>query len=133
MEVARLEPERMSGTELAQVHRVGEGCHAEENRLEPFWPAADLGAFLRHPPSSEPRHYWTARLNRDLVGFAQLSLPPDSPLGFASVLVHPDARRRGTGTALVAAVLEDATASGRTALLGRYSTPTGAAFAARPP
>ena len=45
--------------------------------------------------------------------------------------MHPDARRRGAGTALFAAVLEDATASGRTALLGRHSTPAGAGFAAR--
>jgi GNAT superfamily N-acetyltransferase len=121
----------MSEAELSQVHQIGERCHAEENRLEPFWPATDLGAFLRHPPSSEPRHHWTARLGGDAVGFAQLSLPADSPLGFASILVHPGARRRGAGTALFAAVLEDASASGRTALVGRHSTPAGAGFAAR--
>lgn len=131
MEVARLEPERITETEVARVHEISARCHAEANRLEPYWSIADTEAFLRHPPSFEPRPYWTAGVEGEVVGFAQLALLPGSPLGVASVLVLPDARGRGAGRALFDAVREEATANGRTTLLGAHATPAGAAFAAR--
>ena len=129
MEVARLEPERMTGSELSQVHEIGARCHAEANRLEPYRAVADTEAFLRHPPALEPRLYWTARAGGGVVGFAQLAFLPGSPLGVASILVDPDARRGGAGHALFDAVRDAARANGRTTLLGAHATLEGAAFA----
>jgi GNAT superfamily N-acetyltransferase len=121
----------MTTSELSRVHEISARCHAEANRLEPYWSVGDTEAFLRHPPSLEPRPCSTARAGGDVVGFAQLALLPDSPLGFASILVDPDARGRGAGRALFDAVLEAARAGGRTTLLGAHATPAGAAFATR--
>jgi GNAT superfamily N-acetyltransferase len=63
---------------------------------------------------------WSASLDGEVVGMAQLALPHVDNQHVAvmmSLFVHPDHRRRGVGSALLATVTDRARASGRTVLM----------------
>jgi GNAT superfamily N-acetyltransferase len=128
--VARLDPALASYDVLERVHAIRRCCHVEANPVEPFMCVADLSAFLRYPPASEPRRYWLASGADEIVGFAQLAPIVGSPVADASILVLPEWRRRGAGAALLAAVTSEARANGCTTLTGSYATDAGQRFAA---
>ena len=63
-------------------------------------------------------------------GFASLYIHGPKA-AFVHLLVHPERRRRGLGTALLDAVRTRAAERGVEELHGHHATPAGAAFAAR--
>jgi mycothiol synthase len=129
--VAPLDPVVASGRVLERVHTIRRSCHVEANPAEPFMSVADLTAFLRYPPASEPRRYWLAFSGEEIAGFAQLTPVVGSPVADASILILPEWRRRGVGAALLVAVTSEARAAGCTTLTGAYATDAGERFAAR--
>jgi mycothiol synthase len=106
------------------------GCHAEANAEEPYRSQADTEAYLRHPPAVEARDYWIAESSGDCVGFGQLGVLHGSPTGHVEILVRPDARRRGQGTALLEAARRQARLRGTRVLIGSHATEPGSRFAA---
>jgi GNAT superfamily N-acetyltransferase len=114
---------------LDRVYDVLVRCHAEVSTDEPYRTRADTEAFLRHVPNVETREYWIAESGGDCVGFAQLGVMEGS--GSVEILVRPDARRAGHGTAFLETVLEQATLRAARRLVGRHATEAGAHFAAR--
>ena len=131
MPVSGLDPGSASDDTLERVHDVARCCHAEANQLEPYRSVAETMAYLRHPPSAEPRWYWTASLGGEVVGFAQVGLLPASQVGELAVLVHPQARGRGCGHAVFEVAMDRARAEGCGTLISTHATPEGAAFARR--
>jgi GNAT superfamily N-acetyltransferase len=117
--------------DLEGVYEVMCLCHVEENAVEPPRTRDDFEAFLQHPPATDAREYWIAEDEGAVVGFAQLAGDRESPVLRASVLVHPDARRRGHGTELLESVVEAAALRGARELTGAHATEAGARFAAR--
>jgi mycothiol synthase len=125
-----VDPFQIPDRKLRRLHELLAAGHAESNAEEPYRPPADTIAFLRYPPESEPRMYWLAAIGGDPAGFAELTLPPGSPVAHAVVLVAPDARRRGLGRRLLGAVCVEARARGYDGVSGRHATCAGARFAA---
>jgi GNAT superfamily N-acetyltransferase len=79
-------------------------------------------------PGIATRHYWTAREEDEIAGFAALhSL--GATLVTADVLVRPRFRRRGVGTRLFASLCSGARAAGVASFFGHYADDAGAAFA----
>lgn len=72
------------------------------------------------PHASGRRRYWAAVLGGEPVGVAMLRMTLDDNLstGSVSVIVRPDVRRRGIGTALLTAVHDAARDEGRSTLQG---------------
>jgi GNAT superfamily N-acetyltransferase len=68
---------------------------------------------------------WSASVDGVVVGMATLELGhlDNQHLAEASLFVHPEARRRGIGTALLEAVVERSRAAGRTVLLTAACSP----------
>lgn len=115
---------------MGGVYEVMARCHDEASPGEPHRSRAEAEGYLRHPPGAEARDYWIDEANGHCVGFAQLGVLEGSQAGYVAILVHPDARRRGSGTALLAAVREQAQARGAAKLFGDHATEAGARFAA---
>jgi GNAT superfamily N-acetyltransferase len=69
------------------------------------------------PPDAEERHYAAVEDGR-VVGWCDVGFPTRGNLHFAgcSIVVHPDHRRRGIGTALLEFVIKEVRAVGRTDL-----------------
>lgn len=71
----------------------------------PPWSAAQLWAELAGVP--QVRHYLLARADGVLLGYAGMSVGPDAA-DVMTLAVHPAARRRGVGSALLAGLLAEA-------------------------
>ena len=130
MAVRRLERSDLTDDLVRRVYDVMARCHAEASAEEPYRSQAETEAFLRHPPTSEARDYWVAGGAGTCAGFAQLAIVDGSSRGRVEVLVHPDHRRVGHGTALLTAVQEQANLRGARTLVGRHATTGGSRFAA---
>ena len=118
------------GTLLDRVYELMAVCHAEASPEAPLRSRAEVEAFLRHPPEFETREVWIAESDGDCVGFGLLAAGPALPTARADVLVHPDSRRSGHGSALLETVRQRATALGASVLIGSHSTEAGSRFAA---
>jgi mycothiol synthase len=125
-----LDPFQIPDGNLRRLHKLLAAGHAESNAKEPYRTLADTIAFLRYPPESERRMYWLAATGGDPAAFAQLTLPPGSPVAHAVVLVAPGARRRGLGRRELDAVCVEARARGYDRVSGQHATFAGARFAA---
>lgn len=68
---------------------------------------------LRELPADRTRHLLAVDADGRLVGYLNLAPASDSAPPMAELVVHPDARRRGTGVALASAGLAEAGAGGR--------------------
>jgi mycothiol synthase len=112
------------------LYEVVSRCYAEENAEEPCRSPAEVEGFLRHVPSVETRDYWIAESKGECVGFATLAVMRDSPTGRVELLVHPEHRRLGYGSALLDVVREQATKRGARRLASRHATGAGSSFAA---
>jgi mycothiol synthase len=113
-----------------ELHELMARCHAEANAEEPYRSRVDTEAYLRHPPTVEARDYWIAESSSECVGFAQLGVLHGSPSGHVEILVRPEARRQGHGTALLETVLSQARLRGARVLIGSHATEPGSRFAA---
>ena len=108
--------------ELEGVHAVELACAVDDVLFTP----AEAIAFMRAVPSLGERRRWIAGDDAAVVGAAVLFRAPGSTSAWVDVLVAPDARRRGIGRALLAAVRAGAPDR---VLLGEHATADGAAFA----
>src|SRR5436309_13383675 len=115
---------------LDGVYAVMAQCHAEVNAEAPYRSRAEALAFLRHPPESETREYWITESDGVCVGFGQLGVGSALPTARVEILVHPDHRRAGHGTALLEAVRRQTTARAARVLIGAHATEAGSGFAA---
>jgi GNAT superfamily N-acetyltransferase len=98
-------------------------CHDETNPGEPPRSADEAIAFLRFQPTTHTSCHWLGT-----GGFASLSVHGPTA-AFVRLLVRPDCRRRGVGSALAAAVLARCRELDVRAVHGHHATPAGAAFA----
>src|ERR1043166_2635882 len=130
MAVRPLDASAFTAGLMRRVYDVMARCHDEANAEEPYRSPADAEAFLRHPPAIEARDYWIAESGGDCVGFAQLGILHGSPIGHVEILVRPDARRRGQGTALLETVRRQARVRGARVLIGNHAAEPGPRFAA---
>src|SRR5699024_2420241 len=85
---------RMAGSQRARSQ--------EEELGLPLPGLDDLVACHGHPPEPNPRRHWVAE-----GGFAMLAVHGPRA-AFVQLCVHPERRRRGLGSALLAAVVEEA-------------------------
>ncbi|QNN52915.1 GNAT family N-acetyltransferase [Nocardioides mesophilus] len=96
------------------------------------WTTTGLAGMLRHGWDGEPPRLFAVREAGRLVGAGELwtSEWDNTDLAWLGVSVHPDERRRGVGTALLARLLEEARACGRTKVgADAWDDPGLAAFA----
>ncbi|WP_460437640.1 GNAT family N-acetyltransferase [Amycolatopsis stemonae] len=116
--IERFDP--VSG-DLAGYHAVLVASQAADRPGEPPLPFAELAGRLARPlPGLGPAAHWVARRGDDLVAFAEAHFPDaeNSGIGLTDIVVHPAARRSGTGTALLRAVLPELRARGRRSVEG---------------
>lgn len=110
---------------LARFHEVEVACSDELRPGEPPRSREEVVAFHRHQPTTHTSRHWLAE-----GGCAALHVHGPRA-AFVHLLVHPDRRRQGVGSALLGRVLERAHELGVELLCAEHATPAGAAFAAR--
>ena len=125
--VVGLPADRTTGDDIAAVHRVLLAAQAADRPGDPPIRLEDVAARLGNARPDWRRPRWVARDGTGVVGYARLRLPLlDNPhLAFAELVVHPDQRRRGIGTALLRTLLDAASAADRTTLFGEANQGTG--------
>jgi len=116
---ARTAPDEL----LLALHEVEEACSHER----PFRDPSLSLAYYRHW-SDGIRRRWLAWDGDKVAGGAVLMVPAPTFV-VADVLVRPEARRRGVGTALLGAVKDAAREEGVASFFGHHHEEAGAAFA----
>lgn len=125
MHVEKVDARTASDDTLRTIAEIECACSSEDRPGIPAPDVDDRMRFHRHQPESDTRRHWLAE-----GGFAALHVHgPRATI--LELCVHPERRRRGIGSALLAAVVAGAPALGAEALFAEHSTPAGAAFAAR--
>ena len=125
MNVEEVDARAASDETLRTIAEIERACSHEDEPGVPNPSLDELIGYHRHQPESDTRRHWLAD-----GGFAAIHvLGPRAT--FLRLRVHPELRRRGIGSALLAAVLDGAPSSGVETLFAEHSTPAGAAFAAR--
>lgn len=109
---------------LARIVAVEHACWPETNPGEPLRSSDEAIAFYRHQPTTHASCFWLGD-----GGFAGLYVHGPTAT-FLQLLVHPEGRRHGLGSALLAAVVTRATDLGVEAMYAHHTTSGGAAFAA---
>jgi GNAT superfamily N-acetyltransferase len=125
MDIREVDARTAPDETLRRIAEIQRACSRED---EPGLPAPiveDLIGFHRHRPESATGGHWLAD-----GGFAALFVHGPRAT-FLQLCVHPERRRRGIGSALLAAALDRAPQLGVEALYADHSTPAGEAFAAR--
>jgi len=123
--VEEVDARTASDETLTQLAEIAHACWPEEHPGEPLPALDETIAFHRHQPATHTTCHWLAD-----GGFAALFVHGPRA-AFLHLRVHPDRRRRGVGSALLAAAVERARELGVVALHAEHSTGAGAAFAAR--
>jgi len=118
---ARTASDELLGRFVAAEH----ACWPETNPGVPTRSLAEAIAYYRHQPETHASCFWLAD-----GGLAGLYVHGPTA-AFLQLLVEPARRRRGIGSALLAAVLERCRALDVEALHGHHTTQAGAAFSAR--
>ncbi len=108
---------------LLAIHAVEEACSYERPFREPSLSLA----YYRHW-SDGLRRRWIGLDGDEIVGAAVLMLPSPT-FAVGEVIVLPGARRRGLGTALLAAVADAVRKAGGASFFGHHHDQAGAAFA----
>lgn len=119
MDVEAYERGTVPADVAAGVHRTRLAAFAVDEPERPPPAAEDTAALLAVRRRGAGGLHFVARAGGDVVGYARLGLPgrDNTHLGFLDPVVHPDARRRGAGTALMRAGLGALAADGRRTLL----------------
>jgi GNAT superfamily N-acetyltransferase/predicted GNAT family acetyltransferase len=125
MRVEEVDARAAPDATLARFAAVEHACWPETNPGEPLRSVDEAIAFFRHQPLTHTSCHWLAD-----GGYAGLYVHGPSA-AFAHVLVEPAARRRGVGSALLAAVRDRCRELDVKALHTHHSTAGGAAFASR--
>ena len=107
------EPELLRGVHAAVV--------ATERDLLPDDPPTPFGELvddLTHRYGSRRKRHWVVRVDGRVAGAAELrmDLVDNLHLGWAQLVVHPEQRGRGAGTALMRALVDATEAEGRSVL-----------------
>ena len=116
MQVSRIDP--ADPTAFAAWFAVRDAVQRHDQPGGPFWTSTEQRALATDPSPATRLLHWVAEVDGRVVGAALLELPQrdNLHLGSAKVDVHPDFRRRGVGTSLLAAVDEAARVHGRRSL-----------------
>jgi GNAT superfamily N-acetyltransferase len=112
-----------------EVHRA---AHLADDPIEPPMSAGTFGLFLRQGFEKTPGETWVASDDDGVVGFYRIHLWDLENLdrAFFGPVIHPSARRRGYGRALLRHEAERAAANGRSVLSSHVvAGSAGAAFA----
>lgn len=122
--VEEFDPARATEAELRAFHDVMTARYADDR---PRWvvPTYEELLFRLRTPFQGlgPPQRWVARLDDEIVGFAELVCPDHTAL--AEIVVHPRARRRGVGAELLRTLLPEAGARGRTRIEAMQVTKDG--------
>jgi GNAT superfamily N-acetyltransferase len=110
---------------LLCFHEIELVCHEELESGEPFRTRDEGIAFHRFLPETTTIGHWLAD------GGVAVMFSHGPTATFCEVLVHPERRRQGRGTALLERVVERARELGAETLRSNHETSAGAAFAAR--
>ncbi|WP_166659536.1 GNAT family N-acetyltransferase [Labedaea rhizosphaerae] len=89
--------------DLREIFDVASAAHAVDlPDLPPVTFEAVIGGLRTPQPNLAPARRWFARRDGRIVALASLFLPPaeNSALSLVKLLVHPDVRRHGVGTAV---------------------------------
>jgi len=125
LDVMRTEPlDPADDGAVAEVVALWQAAHeADYPDDPPFCPKWERGR-ITHPLPSEPSELHLARDGAELVGVLALDLPvrDNVTTGLLEIVVHPGARRRGVGTALLGVTRERMDRLGRKLLI--FMTPT---------
>ena len=131
--VTPYEGAQLSDPDVRALHGVLAAALAADRPEDPVPSVEDVGRRLRAVRGGRRTFRWIAREDGVPVGHLVLDLPQgdNTHLGLFDAQVHPDHRRRGTGTALLRAAVRVAAAHDRRSLLVEaYEGSGGAAFAA---
>lgn len=121
VEISLFDPSSATDTELAESYAVMSAVMTEDHPGQSLPPLEEYVALIRQPRTAlGPMSRWVAREAGHIVAAASVSLPENENrhLTMVRVIVPPERRRRGIGTALLRAVLPAAVADGRTVVMG---------------
>jgi GNAT superfamily N-acetyltransferase/RimJ/RimL family protein N-acetyltransferase len=124
VDIQEVDARSASDDVLARFHAIELACHED---LDPGYPARSVDeviAFYRHLPTTQTSCHWLAD-----GGTAAVNVHGPTAT-FLELLVEPDSRRRGLGTALLERALARCRELGVEALRSVHATAAGAAFAA---
>jgi GNAT superfamily N-acetyltransferase len=101
--VAPLDPDSAADADVAAMHAAHIAAMTVDSPDDPQPPLADFALRLHDQRDDQRRHWFVARSGDDVIGYAKLWLPLLHNLhaGEAEVVVRPESRRQGTGTALL--------------------------------
>jgi mycothiol synthase len=119
--IREVDPRTAPEADLRVIHRIEAACSPEQ----PFR-SEELSLAYYRVWSDGERRWWLA----GEVGAAVLMTTPPS-FNYVQVLVRPEARRQGIGTALLAEVAASARAQGIPSFFAHHFDEAGAAFARR--
>ena len=131
MRIERWDP--ADETTTAACYQVYRAAHRADDPIEPPMSAGAFGLFLRQGFEQTPGETWVASDADGVVGFYRIHLWDLENLdrAYFGPVIHPSARRRGYGRALLGHEAERAAANGRSVLSGKVvAGSAGEAFAA---
>ncbi|MEY9855642.1 mycothiol synthase [Catenulispora sp. GAS73] len=121
VEIGPFDPSSATDIELAESYAVMSAVMTEDHPGQALPPLEEYVALIRRPRTAlGPMSRWVAREAGHIVAAASVSLPENENrhLTIVRVIVPPERRRQGIGTALLRAVLPAAVADGRTVVVG---------------
>ena len=133
MRIHPLDPATAADRDVAAVCEVMAAALAVDRPGHPALAVEDVTAELRTPLIGRRRLRYVAEQDGRIVGLLVIRLPDldNLHLGLLDLVVHPDFRRRGIGTALLRTALTVLADQGRRILLGdTEQSGAGAAFCA---
>jgi GNAT superfamily N-acetyltransferase len=123
MGIKEIDARTASDDVLLRFHELELVCHQELESGEPFRTRDEGIAFHRYVPETTTIGHWLAD------GGVAVMWMHGPTATFCEVLVHPERRLQGLGTALLERVVERARELGVETLRSDHETPAGAAFA----
>jgi GNAT superfamily N-acetyltransferase len=125
-DVVPLDPGADTERDAAALHRLLTEALAVDRPEDPPPSLEEVAGRLRVRRDDRRTLRWVVRAGDAIVGHLVLGLPgvDNTHLGLFYATVHPDHRRRGTGTALLRAAVATAAAEGRRSLAGETEAGT---------